>query len=169
MVIRMFLFIFVRTYLSPKDDDTTTIRICNGGLSTETFRQGSRLLRRNTAHSQLYDTEVGGRTGREDLQQEASTDSPNTCWYDGDRGSWKVITRAKKLKQTVEEERQSLTGDLQMWVVLPTIVTVSHPAILPTIDERTPRNGYSYHGDEDGRDAQSTGEVGALTLASWHR
>ena len=87
MVIRMFLFIFVRTYLSPKDDDTTTIRICNGSLSTETFRQGSRLLRRNTAHSQLYDTEVGGRTGREDLRQEAPTDSPNTCWYDGDRGS----------------------------------------------------------------------------------
>lgn len=51
--------------------------------------------------------------------------------------AWKVINRAKKLKQTVEEERQSLTGTFNVGV-LPTIAPYLIPRFFPQLMNEHP-------------------------------
>ena len=51
--------------------------------------------------------------------------------------AWKVINRAKKLKQTVEEERQSLTGIFNVGV-LPTIAPYLIPRFFPQLMNEHP-------------------------------
>ena len=51
--------------------------------------------------------------------------------------AWKVLNRAKKLKQTVEEERQSLTGTFNVGV-LPTIAPYLIPRFFPQLMNEHP-------------------------------
>ena len=69
--------------------------------------------------------------------------------------AWKVLNRAKKLRQTIDEERQTLTGTFEV-AVLPTIAPYLIPRFFPQLMNEHPRDGCENHGDEDRRHAQST-------------
>lgn len=51
--------------------------------------------------------------------------------------AWKVLSRAKKLRQTVEEERQTLTGTFEVGV-LPTVAPYLIPRFFPQLMDQHP-------------------------------
>ena len=51
--------------------------------------------------------------------------------------AWKVLTRAKKLKQTIEEEQKTLTGTFEV-AVLPTIAPYLIPRFFPQLMKEHP-------------------------------
>ena len=127
-------------------------------LSTETFRQAADYcdVTQPTLSSmiQKLEDELGVKIFNRKHQPIRPTPAGMTVIEE----AWKVINRAKKLKQTVEEEQQSLTGTFNVGV-LPTIAPYLIPRFFPQLMNEHP-NGYSYHGDEDGRNAQSTAKWG---------
>lgn len=81
--------------------------------------------------------------------------------------SWKVLARARRIKETVEEEKRSLTGTFRIGI-LPTVAPYLLPRFLPQLMERHPslRLAVSEMKTNDIKHALARGELDAAVVVS---